>query len=516
MIHRLAIKAFLERPRKDYRKLKALAPKQIEVLKNQLPVKPPIWTKLSKHQKVCFIACVEAGAFANHLDTGGGKTLLSIAVILYFIKAQKLKQGLVLVPNKSNKTEWARELEKHCPKREYLILKGSSKDKWADFEQSEAPFIIETFAGLMRMVSILEPHPRKKGQNRLRPDANQIKRIASRIGALVMDESTVASNRSKLPFRICRKICQSISVKLELSGTPFGKDPTPLWGQMYLLDGGETLGPTLGLFRAAFFTAKQNYWGGTDYTFDRSKEPLLHRLLANRSLRYKADEQDLPKRVPIIKEVTLPGDAKKYYEQFRDRLMAARGNYQEMKNAFLRMRQISSGWVGFRDDETGERASVEFPDKPKLELLLTLVQTLSPEHKFIIFHEFTFSGQMIHNELDTLGIDHVWVYGKTKDTDAALRRFTKDPSCRGFLAQSAAAAYGLNLQMARYGFFYESPLSVIVRTQCERRWYRQHSPHKNIFMYDLVTRGTYDVDILTAHAQGKSLFDTIIDGKHLR
>jgi superfamily II DNA or RNA helicase len=109
MIPKRVIRQFLERKLQDYRKYKKLPDDDLQIRCDALPVKPPIWKRLLRHQKVCFIAGTETGRMAYFNDTGTGKTIISIALVLYFAKLKKNKRVIVLVPNKINKSEWARE-----------------------------------------------------------------------------------------------------------------------------------------------------------------------------------------------------------------------------------------------------------------------------------------------------------------------------------------------------------------------------------------------------------------------
>jgi SNF2 family DNA or RNA helicase len=183
-----------------------------------------------------------------------------------------------------------------------------------------------------------------------------------------------------------------------------------------------------------------------------------------------------------------------------------------MRNAFLRMRQISSGFVGYYDDDHGSRAEYSFPYNPKLELLMTLIQSIREDRKIVVCLDFIWSGDRIEQELKELQIGYVRVSGTTKDPAAALSRFDNDRRVRVMLL-SNSMVFGLNLQIAKYLIFYESPVPVITRKQAERRIERQESQHSKVFVYDLLVRGTVDERILAFHKQGKDLFRAIIDGK---
>lgn len=509
MLPKRAVKAFLNRPRDDCRSYKKLSSQELERRKLALPVVPPIWKKLRRPQRVCFLIGAEYKRFAFWLDLGVGKTMLSIALARYFKKANVAKHFLVLVPNNINRFEWLDEVKKHSPGTVSQILVGSSQSKWNTLNTGDALFTIGTYAGIVRMVSKIVVT--KKGKHRLKLDRKLIKTMTNQFDGVILDESTSVGKKSSLQFRACRFIAKNAEVIIALSGMPFGRDPTPLWSQMYLIDKGASLGESLGLFRSAFFTTSENHWGGQEHTFSSKKKGLLHRFLAHRSIRYEANQADLPKVTSIVKEIRLARDAQESYNQARENIIAAHGNYQEMKNAFLRMRQISSGFLGYYDDEKGAKAQYTFAQNPKLEMLLSILQSVG--HKAVVFHEYIYSGAVISRELTRLGIKHARIWGGTKDAKAELTQFKNDPDCVVFLVNNSAGSYGLNLQVARYVIYYESPVSPMIRKQTERRVERQGSEHDVVFRYDLIVKGTVDQQILDYHREGKSLFDAIINGE---
>jgi SNF2 family DNA or RNA helicase len=289
-----------------------------------------------------------------------------------------------------------------------------------------------------------------------------------------------------------------------------------LWAQHYIVDQGATLGQTLGLFRAAFFTARENIWAKSDYAkiykFDRRKKDQLMRMVQHRSLSYSAEECiDVPSFNPVIESVRLPEEAGAYYKRVVDQIIAARGNLSEMKNAFMRMRQLSSGFLGFRDeDDDGKRVEIAFGENPKLELLLDLLQSLPDDRKAVVFYEFTWSGRKIVEQLRELKEKPIWLWSGTKNSAGEIERFLCDPGCRVAVLNNRVGAYSLDgLQdVANYTLFYESPVSVIDREQAERRLRRDGQKFK-VFQYDLVVEDTMDRNILAYHREGDDLLEAL-------
>lgn len=329
-------------------------------------------------------------------------------------------------------------------------------------------------------------------------------------GYLVHNSTKVAWD--SLTSQLCTKLRKSAQFCYALAGRPFGRDPTMLWRQYFIVDGGQTLGETLGLFRAAFFSETENPWAkyAKDYTFKKRMMPELMRIVQHRSLSYAAEECiDVPEFQSIIEEVSLPEEASAYYQKIVDEIIAAQGNLELMKNAFLRMRQLSSGFLGFRNDKS-ERVEIAFAENPKLDRLLELIEAMPDDRGALIWYEFTASGRRIADALKALGRDVLWLWSGTKDAQGALRKFQSDPSQRFAVINNKVGAYSLDgLQdKANFAYVFESPLSVIDRSQAEKRLVRQGQQRK-VFIYDLLVKGTLDRRILDFHKDGADLLKAL-------
>lgn len=507
-----AVRDFLNRPRKDWRWYKNLSDQGLDDRASRLPVVPPMWGKLRRHQKAGTLLGIRLKRLCFWYDTGTGKTLMSLALIRYRQERKQLKRVLVLVPTKVVRSEWAREIKKHASELSYMIPSGNSQVKYDDILARSETLVIETYAGLVRMLSDLQDT--KSGKTKYKPSRKRVLALRGAFDTLILDESSLAGNHTSLNYRVCRKIGDNCKYVWTLNATPFNRDPTPLWAQMKLVDKGETLGEHVGLFRAAFFSEHDDPWsGGKEYIFQENKTKLLNKLIANKSLQYTADESDLPDVVEIRKEFNLSGRARTYYDKALANLRKSRGNVSELKNEFLRLRQLSSGFLGYKDDDNAKSAQLEFSPNEKLDLLLGLLQSIVENHKAVVFHEYTFSGSIICRELTRLKIPHARIYGGTKDPDAELHKFVGEEGCRVMVLNNAAGGRGLNLQTARYGIYYESPLSAPMRKQTRARVVRQGSQHHKVVLYDLIMKGGVDEKILEFHKEGNDLLKAIIEGK---
>lgn len=460
------------------------------------------------------------------LDMGLGKTRLSLELLRYWFKVGQVHRAVVVVPTNEVSDTWDEQIKLWAPELPYLILKeGSSKAKLLEYTSFERGIVVVVYPTLAWMASELKKaDPKKDGTARrtqkgklkreVVPVRKNVKLLRSDVQALILDEITKVSHRDSVQFRVCRQLSRHSQIHYGLAGRPFGRDPLLLWAQFYLLDHGKTLGPTLGFFREIFFKAKKRYWGGPhsfDYTFDPRMEKDLHRIMMHRSIRYSENEcSDLPAIKYMRCWVDFPEEPQAYYQRMVKQMIAARGDMRAVESIFLRMRQLSSGFLGFKNDETGEKAQVAFDENPKLDALMELLAEMPKDRKAVIVHEFTHSGRMICAALTKARIKHGWVWGGTKDSKPIKERFNNDPTFNVIVGNWKKIAYGVDqLQCANYMFIYESPVSVIDREQLEHRLKRK-GQKRRVFVYDLLTQGSKDATILAFHKEGEDLFRALV------
>jgi len=94
-----------------------------------------------------------------------------------------------------------------------------------------------------------------------------------------------------------------------------------------------------------------------------------------------------------------------------------------------------------------------------------------------------------------------------------LHDFQTNPYTKVLVANSKSGGAGLNLQVANYAIFYESPVSPIVRQQAERRCHRDGQQHSTVFLYDLYVAHSIEEKILRYLSQGEDLLKAVVDGR---
>lgn len=440
---------------------------------------------------------MRATHFLFLLDMGLGKTKLVLDLFVARLRSQRM-QMLVLVPKKVHMGTWDAQVDEHAPG---LTVQSVDVDnieaKWEVLSTSTADVVVCDYQGLGLALS--KKQAKDTGGNERVKDKKRIAQVSQKYAFVAMDEAHRAKNRNTLRFSILRQLCKETAYLYALTGTPQGKSPEDLWGQFYLVDGGYTLGETLGLFRAAFFDEKNNYFGGVDYVFDKSKLGQLSALLQHVSLSYtEAECLDLPKLVPVTRKFKLTPEQRTEYNRL------CKGEVIDdvrvpIDGVFIRMREVTSGYV--RKRVNGVSVTQPFADNPKLELLEQDLLDMRAGAKAIIFYDYNPTGELIQGLLRRMKIKHVVLNGSTKDPVGVESKFRTDPSVTVLLSNTASGGEGINAQVASVEIFYESPTSPILRRQAIKRAHRQGVQHA-VVCIDYVARGTVDERILEYVQEG--------------
>lgn len=471
-----------------------------------------------RHQAISMYLGHKYDRWLYLLDMGAGKSFCILHLMNQRRKA--FKRALVVVPAVANIGAWLDEVQKHTPNLKASGITGTKEARTIKFE-GKSDLTVITYMGLLSFVCVKVQVGYRVVKGKRRPkyamkvDPKKIAYLCKHYDFLCLDEITEIKNHLSTTFKACRAMSSKMKLVYGLTGTPFGRDATDLWAQFFVVDGGESLGPTLGLFREAFFSQKQKFFGGYEYKLKKKLRPELMRMMRNRSIRFAEAEyrHDMPPKNYITLKVRFSEKAEKLYDHLAEKLHKDRKNHVLAERSFIRMRQLCSGFAVMTStvDKEEERVEVPLKENPKLDLLVQQLKELPSDAKAVVFNQFKLSGRLIEERLKKEGITARRLYGGTKDKIGLVKEFTQTPSVKVLIC-SSSGALGLNLQVANYVFFYESPVDVIERMQMEKRCDRPGQT-KTIFNYDIVVADSVDERILNFHGEGKALLATILDGK---
>lgn len=503
------INSFLNRKLNNWDWIKELSEDELDQKITALDPVPVFPTQLRKEQKAMFLIGVQQTNFIYLAYLGTGKTLLSLSLFNYYKQIGRAHKALILVPNIVLIQGWIDEINKHTPDLTAIGLYGP-KHQRLELLEKPADIYILNYAGLQAILCSSVSITKKKKKRVIIPA--DIIQFARMFDFVAYDEITVVKTPTSHTHVICDIISQAVPYKYGLTGIPIGRNPIDFWGEFKVIDGGQTLSNDFFRFRNIFFAAVKMPWA-VEWKFKKKLTKDLHRILKNKSIRFKIEDKPYTKE-NIILRVPFPAETLAYFNKANSDLEDAisKGEIEKLKVSFIKLRQIASGFLNVKDDE-GNNERIVFEDNPKIDLLVEKLKELPENCKAIVFHEFIFTGEQITKALTASHIKHRWIYGGTSNKNKlqALLDFKKDPNVNVLVLNSASGAMGLNLQHSSYEFFLERNVSPIINEQAEGRIDRPGQT-KPIFIIDIVVKNSKDEDILRFLQEGKDLLQSLIEG----
>jgi len=261
------------------------------------------------------------------LDMGAGKS--KIATDLIRTQRTEIKKTLILVPNLVAIASFTDQVRTHSDMTcEPLI--GTRKDRINTLFSTNSDVYVINYAGVVSLCSTKG----KRGKKVV--DPREVASLANRFNCFILDEIHVCKNANTLTFKVLKALTRDAKFRYGLTGTPMNKNPIDLWSQFYLIDRGDTLGETLGIYREGYFKKKKNYFGGYEYVVAEKSKKLINERIKHRSIRYTEDElDDLPDKVYTDVHVELSPLAEQMYNKTNTLFIESLGKeYSEVKNIF--------------------------------------------------------------------------------------------------------------------------------------------------------------------------------------
>jgi len=468
------------------------------------------------HQRACFLLLEALKRFILFIDMGGGKTFVCLSLLKYRKDKGEKPRAIVFVPYITSVSTWIDEQKKHYADIKCVPLIGSTENNLQKLANTEGDLFVICYASAVAMLSE-EVGKIGKRNKKWMIDPRRVREVFKDFDTLVLDEVHRCKSVSSLTYRMCRTIAAQCEYVTGLTGTPFGRDLADLWPQFYLIDFGKTLGPTLSFYKAVFFNQTINYWGGYEFTFKQKLFNTLQRTIKNVSIRYAIDElHDMPPKDYVVKRIEPHSGITNYADKALAvirgiQVQKAASNFRAMESEYLKLRQLSSGFMTLHGDEKA-KMQVSFDENPKLDALQELIEDMPWGSKMVVFHHFVHTNNLISERLKQMKVKHARIYGKSKNPIAELERFKQDNVCRVLVINSRSGSSSLNLQHANYVVFFEQPDDPVDRQQAERRCWRP-GQDKRVFIYDFLMDRTADWPIHKSNKAGENLLKNLLDGK---
>lgn len=315
---------------------------------------------------------------------------------------------------------------------------------------------------------------------------------------LACDESSKLRHTRTVRFKRLRKILPKFDRRYILTGSPAPSGLMNLFGQVYALDLGKSLGAFITHYRNQYFLPTG--FMGTDWKPQPDAEKRIFKKLKPLVIRYGEDQLDLPPLTFVNRFVTLPKKARKIYDDMEQEFVAmVKDGEITAANAAVasgKCRQIANGHI-YVPDELSLKRSVAVTHDEKCEELVELLEELNGEPALVGYeynHDMQHIKQYIKKNAPQFK-SAPFIGGHTNDKQVSkyIEQWERGDHPVMF-GQISSTAYGLNLQgKGGIVIFFSLTWSLEDYEQFIRRVWRQGQTRR-VIVYRIIARNTVDID----------------------
>ncbi len=304
---------------------------------------------------------------------------------------------------------------------------------------------------------------------------------------VVIDElSSFKSNQSQR-FKALRTVMPLVKRVVGLTGTPTPNGYMDLWSEIYLLDGGQRLGKTIGGYRERYFNpGMRNGYTVFNWILKDGADSAIQKKIEDICVSMKAaDYLSMPERIDNRVEVMMSQAELKVYRQLEKEkiLELSEDNVVVAPTAAAianKLLQLANGCVY---DNSGQIVRIHERKLDALEEILDCNQ-----EPVLVFYNFKHDLEALQERFKEL---HPRILDNSRDIEE-----WNDGRIRLLLAHPASVGHGLNIQAGGHIIvWYGLTWSLELYQQANARLYRQGQRHA-VIIHHLITRGSIDEDVM--------------------
>lgn len=422
------------------------------------------------------------------LEMGLGKTVVTLTAIDRLIyERMEVDRVLVIAPLRVASTVWAQEAAKWEHTRHLRVARvlGSVEERKAALREDADIYVINR----ENVVWLTE----------------YLQRGLWKFDMVVVDELSSFKSAQAARFRALRRMRPRMKRFVGLTGTPAPNGLIDLWAQVYLMDGGERLGKTLGGYRQRYFTeGRRNAQVVFNWVPKEGADKAIAEKLGDICVSMKAaDYLTLPERLEYRVPVVLGAAAKaKYDELERNLVLPLEGSVVTAQTAAVvtgKLLQMAGGAVYDTEQKWHEI------HRAKLEALHDLVEE-SQGQPMLVYYGYRHDLQRLLEEFPQ---------ARALSTAADVENWNAG-RIPMLLAHPDSAGHGLNLQAGGHIMVWFSlTWSLEKYQQANARLYRQ-GQGKPVQIYHLVAGGTMDEQVMRVLSGKERRQDALIEAVKAR
>lgn len=458
------------------------------------------------------------------LDPGLRKTSCTLGAVKVLKKAGQIEKVLIIAPVRVCYSVWPREIKK-WKDFEHLkveILHGDKKDEAL---KRDADIYLVNPEGLpwllgAKKVRMMWKNKRKIEYNEelvgkpgivvkqvWRYDLKRFKALG--FDTLVVDEISKFKHSTSDRFAHLKQVLGMFARRWGLTGSPAPNGLIDLFGVMYVIDQGYSLGQYISHYRNAYFM--QSGWGGYDWVPQIGADERIYERIAPLVFRLDAEDYiQLPKLVENIIQIELPPEARKIYDELEEEFITELrdGTIVTAVNAgaaSVKCRQVANGGLFLTQevDENGRKQGKrEWKNihQAKIEATRDLVDELNGAPAIITYDFEHDLARLLKEFGEKSAVIGGGISAKKSDAIVSDWNAGKLPWLFG---HPAAMAHGLNAQEgnAQHIILHSLTYDFELYDQLVRRLRRSGNQATHVFVHLLVAKDTVDEAIVMALRQ---------------
>lgn len=401
------------------------------------------------------------------LDLGLGKTIISLTAIVYLLNDFAITKVLVIAPKLVAENTWNTEADKwdHTRELRVSLVSGSREQRIKALKADAEVYVI----GRDNVVWLVEYLGRSWP-----------------FDMVVIDELSSFKNPQAKRFKALKKVMPKVERVVGLTGTPSPNGLMDLWAEIYLLDRGERLGRTIGIYRQMYFKpAVMNGFVVYKWAANPGSQQKIESLLSDICMSMSAsDYLSMPDRIDNEIKIRLPDKQMKEYRKMeRDQLLTIDDKDVVALNAAAVMTKLLQMANGAVYSEDGEVLKVHHYKLDKLEEIVDVT-----DGPVLVFYSY-------RHDLDAI---------QSRFPEAKVLKGSEDikdwnaGKVKMLLAHPASVGYGLNLQGGGHVIvWYGLTWSLELYQQANGRIHRQ-GQKETVIIHHLIAEHTVDEQVMRA------------------
>lgn len=411
---------------------------------------------------------------ALFLEMGLGKT----AITLSALQPEHLP-AVVVAPKRIAENVWHVEAEVWRPDLKVAVAAGTPKQRKAAIDSGADVVVI---------------------------GVNNLKDLPlNRFKTFVLDEMSLFKNRGSQRWKLMKKLTEKTPHVWGLTGTPSPNGYPDLWPQLFLLDRGKRLEPTLTKFREKYLVPGFTLPNGViaKWTLQYRAGERIEQKISDICLSMRTEDYlDLPAVTFNDIPVTMPKKSWDVYTDFVADLTSIDNDGQEYTAAnpavaLGKLSQITSGFLNPDVDDLEGQVWELHTDR--LEEVVGIVETMTSP--VVIFYQYIYEREWL--------LQHI-KGSESQDSKGAIDRFSRG-QLPVLVAHPSSAGHGLNFQHHCHTVIWCSlPWSLEQYQQANARVNRQGQKYP-VVIHRLMVPNTVDETILGALGNKENVQDAILN-----